>query len=173
MALAFTPTDWAKALVELVRVTKPGGVIELVEAAILLECSPPSLLQITDISELRIGIRICKFAFASSLTYLSNSFSKEQRARPWHYHRLRGEPFGRNTRGRRPGRFESGLRFRPDGVGWETWGDGNSAHGVIYESIAKGATKGYDGRGFLRYYGQNQKGGQDIRDVGEDTMRDW
>ncbi|RUP46418.1 S-adenosyl-L-methionine-dependent methyltransferase, partial [Jimgerdemannia flammicorona] len=45
MVLAFTPADWAKAISELVRVTKPGGWVELVESDCKLEQAPPSYLK--------------------------------------------------------------------------------------------------------------------------------
>ncbi|RUS29500.1 S-adenosyl-L-methionine-dependent methyltransferase, partial [Jimgerdemannia flammicorona] len=45
MFLAFTPADWAKVISELVRVTKSGGWVELVESDCNLQETPPSYLE--------------------------------------------------------------------------------------------------------------------------------
>lgn len=38
--LQFTPEDWKKAVAELVRVTKPGGIVELVETDAVIHRAP-------------------------------------------------------------------------------------------------------------------------------------
>ncbi|RUS24628.1 hypothetical protein BC938DRAFT_473307 [Jimgerdemannia flammicorona] len=42
MQLSFTPAEWPYALAELRRVTKHGGVVELIEPCVMMERSPPS-----------------------------------------------------------------------------------------------------------------------------------
>ena len=41
MFVAFSPSDWEKALRELSRVTKPGGVMELLESSLDFQLAPP------------------------------------------------------------------------------------------------------------------------------------
>ncbi|RUS19948.1 S-adenosyl-L-methionine-dependent methyltransferase [Endogone sp. FLAS-F59071] len=42
MFLAFSPSDWEKALAELVRVTIPGGCVELMETSLYFHLAPPA-----------------------------------------------------------------------------------------------------------------------------------
>lgn len=43
MALVYTPEDWSTAVGEMVRVTKPGGWVEMFEKAVNLERPPPNM----------------------------------------------------------------------------------------------------------------------------------
>ncbi|RUS21060.1 hypothetical protein BC937DRAFT_93745, partial [Endogone sp. FLAS-F59071] len=61
MTVAFTPADWDRAIIELLRIAKPGGMVELIESNIKLERPPPSFKWFTDTP-----------MFDSQATYLIN-----------------------------------------------------------------------------------------------------
>ncbi|RUS18723.1 S-adenosyl-L-methionine-dependent methyltransferase [Endogone sp. FLAS-F59071] len=67
LLLALTPADWAVAVREMVRVTKPGGWVEFFEFVTRWEQPPPdtSLWEISECSISRLSIFVCTFAYKS------------------------------------------------------------------------------------------------------------